>query len=448
MFACNHCDAQYPKWTGRCTQCQKWGTISDEAGSSTRANASNTSAKPAELIDFKNTSTEDARRLGTSIPEVDRVIGGGIIPGQVILLSGEPGIGKSTLLTHVAGQYAQHGLVVYVAGEESPSQLRLRFDRLKQPQDHIKLITETSVEPIIAAMTKHKPALMIVDSIQSLTTQQHEAAAGAPTHLRATTAQLVAAAKATDVPVVIVGQVTKDGAIAGPKMLEHMVDTVLEFRGDPRHQYRLLRASKHRFGNTDEVGVFEMTQNGLKGITNPTDLFLDEHVSGSGSAVTCVLEGGRAFLVEVQALVNPSSYGTPVRRGSGFASNRLQMLLAILEKHGKLSFQGQDVYVNVVGGMSLREPSADLAICAALISSRTDTPIPQKSVVFGEVGLGGEIRTAPQVKRRIKEAKRLGYANVISSSSAKSIRALVSQIKPNPHTPVIANPMKQSIHKN
>ncbi len=434
MFACTHCDAQYPKWTGRCTQCQKWGTISEEAGSPARAKASNTSVKPAELIDFKNTSKDFAKRLETSISEVDRVLGGGIVPGQVILLSGEPGIGKSTLLTHVAGKYSEHGEVVYVAGEESPSQLLLRFERLKQPQDRIKLITETSVEPIVAAMMKHKPALMIVDSIQSLTTQQHEAAAGAPTHLRAATAQLVATAKSTNVPIIIVGQVTKDGAIAGPKMLEHMVDTVLEFRGDLHHQYRLLRASKHRFGNTDEVGVFEMTQDGLSGITNPTDLFLDEHTSSSGSAVTCVLEGGRAFLVEVQALVNPSSYGTPVRRGSGFASNRLQMLLAILEKHGKLSFQGQDVYVNVVGGMSLREPAADLAICAALISSRTDTPISEKTVVFGEVGLGGEIRTTPQIKRRTKEAKRLGYTNVISNATAKNIRALVTQINPNPHT--------------
>ena len=425
MFTCSHCDAQHLKWSGRCTQCQKWGTLSEESpGRSAKALLPKTAA--AELVDFAS-AKKDQRRFVCDIPEWDRVLEGGVVPGQVVLLSGEPGIGKSTLIAHIASGFAPHGAVFYIAGEESPSQLQLRFERLRAPHEHIKLITDTVIEPIAAAIAKHKPALVLVDSIQSLSTLEHDGAIGSPTHMRAATAQLVALAKQTDVPIIIVGQVTKDGMVAGPKLLEHIVDTVLEFRGDMRHHYRLLRATKNRFGGIHEVGVFEMTADGLRGVENPTDLFLDHHEATPGTAITCTLEGARAFLVEVQALVNASSYGTPVRRANGFSTNRLQMLLAILEKHGKLSFAGQDVFVNVVGGMTLREPSTDLAVCTALVSSRKDAVLPPKTVVYGEVGLGGEVRTAPQTKRRAQEAKRLGFASVLSSEEVKDVRALVER---------------------
>lgn len=398
-----------------------------EESPSRSAKASLPQAAAAELIDF-SAAAKDERRFSCGIPEWDRVLEGGVVPGQVLLLSGEPGIGKSTLIAHIASGFASHGAVFYVAGEESPSQLQMRFERLRAPHDHIKLMTDTAVEAIVATVAKHKPALVLVDSIQSLSTLEHDGTAGGPTHIRAATAQLLTLAKHTDVPVIIVGQVTKDGSVAGPKLLEHMVDTVLEFRGDMRHHYRLLRATKHRFGGTNEVGVFEMTADGLRGVNNPTDLFLDHHEAAPGTAVTCTLEGARAFLVEVQALVNASSYGTPVRRANGFSSNRLQMLLAILEKHGKLSFAGQDVFVNVVGGMTLREPSTDLAVCAALVSSRKEIALPPKTVVYGEVGLGGEVRTAPQAKRRAQEAKRLGFPNVLSSDEVQDVRALIGML--------------------
>lgn len=425
MFHCSHCDAQYSKWSGRCTQCSKWGTIANEGGGTKASAANKTAAAPAAVVGFESIKSSAAKRTPTNITEFDRVLAGGIVPGQAILIAGEPGIGKSTLLTQLAGSMKG---VMYVAGEESPSQLKLRFDRLKLDASDLKIVTSTKVEPIVSAIKKHKPSLVIVDSIQTVTTQEHEAVAGAPTHLRAATAQLVATAKETNTPVILVGQITKDGQVAGPKMLEHMVDTVLSLEGDPQHAYRLLRTTKHRFGAADEIGVFEMTSGGLQGVDSPSGLFLTDSNNSPGTAITCTIEGSRAFLVEIQALVNTSSYGTPVRRGSGFNTNRMQMLLAILEKHGGISFAGQDVYVNVVGGMQVKEPAADLAVCAALASSRFNKAISQ-SVIIGEVGLSGEVRPVSQRDRRAKEAKRLGLNAVIDSTQTKTISDLVKRIK-------------------
>ena len=424
MFHCSNCDAQFSKWSGRCTECGKWGTVTNEGGAAGSASSSSKAAAAA-VVGFDDIGSTAAKRTPTGISEVDRVLAGGIVAGQVILLAGEPGVGKSTLLTQLAGTWKN---ALYVAGEESPAQLKLRFDRMGQDGKTLKIVTSTQVESVVSAIHKHKPSLVIVDSIQTMTTQEHAAAAGAPTHLRAATAQLVAVAKETNTPIILVGQITKDGSVAGPKMLEHMVDTVLNLEGDARHAYRLLRSSKHRFGAADEVGVFEMTGEGLKGVDSPSGLFMTEGRKTPGTALTCILEGSRAFLVEVQALVNPSSYGTPVRRGSGFSSNRMQMLLAILEKHGDISFAGQDVYVNVVGGMHIREPAADLAICAALASSRLDHALPA-SVVIGEVGLGGEVRPAPQITRRRKEAERLNAGTVIDHTTAITIRDLVKTLR-------------------
>ncbi len=386
-----------------------------------------TAAKPAAVLTFKDIKTSEVSKRVTGISELDRVLGGGLVPGQVILLSGEPGVGKSTLLANLAG--TMDGTIMYVAGEESPAQLKMRFDRLGSETKNVKIITKTQVEPVISAVSKEKPHLVIVDSIQTMTTSEHEGSAGAPTHLRASTAQLVALAKTSNIPVILVGQITKDGNVAGPKMLEHMVDTVLHFGGDPRHAYRLLRASKHRFGGIDEVGVFEMTEKGLLGVESPSSLFINDGPAAPGTAMVCTIEGSRAFLVEIQALVNTSSYGTPVRRGSGFNSNRMQMLLAIIEKHGKVSFSGEDVYVNVVGGMNVKEPAVDLAVCAALISSKLDKAIPKDTVIFGEVGLGGEVRSVPMKDRRSKESKRLGMTKTMSAEDIKTIRDLVARIK-------------------
>ena len=424
MFHCTNCDAQFSKWAGRCTECGKWGTVTNEGGGATAVASNKTAAAPAAVVGFGDVESTAAKRTPTNISEFDRVLAGGIVPGQVVLLAGEPGIGKSTLLSQLAGSTPN---VLYVAGEESPSQLKLRFDRLGLNGSDLKIVTSTKVEPLVSTIKKHAPSLVIVDSIQTMTTQEHEAAAGAPTHLRASTAQLVTVAKETNTPVILVGQITKDGSVAGPKMLEHMVDTVLSLEGDPRHAYRILRTTKHRFGAADEVGVFEMTGEGLKGVDSPSGLFLTESTKTPGTAITCVLEGSRAFLVEIQALVNTSSYGTPVRRGSGFNTNRMQMLLAILEKHGDISFAGQEGYVNVVGGMQVKEPAADLAVCAALASSRLNKTIPA-SVIIGEVGLGGEVRPAAQKTRRTKEAERLGIPEVIDHTKTKTIRELVKRL--------------------
>ena len=424
MYHCTFCDAQYPKWSGRCAQCEKWGTLQEDGGDKKTSKAA---AKAADVVTLKDVGKEAVTRTSTQIEELDRVLGGGIVPGQVTLLSGEPGIGKSTLLSQLVGSMKD---AMYIAGEESPRQLKLRLDRLKIDAASLKIVTNTAVESIVSSVKKHTPSIVIIDSIQSLTTNSHDGAPGSPTHLRAATAQLVATAKETDTPIVIVGQVTKDGTVAGPKMLEHMVDTVLHFDGDPRHAYRLLRTSKHRFGTTDEVGVFEMTSEGLKGVPSPAQLFLNDSKEASGTAVTCVMKGMRPFLLEIQALVHTSSYGTPVRRGSGFPTNRLQMLLAILEKHGGVSFAGQDVYVNVTGGMSVKEPSVDLAVCAALVSSRLENVVNKQTIIFGEVGLGGEVRSVPLAKRRQKEAKRLGFSTVLSHETIPHIRALVSHLKP------------------
>ncbi len=429
MFACSHCDTQTLKWSGRCAECGQWGTLSD-AGDVAPASGRDRSrpvhgVAPAATIGFDAIKRAEKPHTATGIEELDRVLGGGLTEGQVILLSGEPGIGKSTLLSSLAARVAS---CLYVAGEESPSQLKIRFERLGLSPKQLKMITATDAESITAAIKKEQPSLVIVDSIQTMTTREYDAAAGAPTHLRAATAQLSVIAKETGTPVILVGQVTKDGTVAGPKMLEHMVDTVLSLEGDPRQAYRLLRASKHRFGSTDEVGVFEMTSRGLQGVASPSALFVGTHAPTPGSALTCTMEGSRAFLVEIQALANASSYATPVRRASGFSTNRLQMLLAILERHGKMGFAGQDVYVNVVGGMTLREPSVDLAVCAALVSTKKDVTIPAATVWFGEVGLGGEIRPVPLQERRTKEATRLGMKTVLHAAKLKTVADLIAHL--------------------
>lgn len=429
MFHCSKCDAQYPKWTGRCTECGAWGTVTEEAAAPlTMASAhdgkktkKSGSTRAAAVLDLRTATAATITRVPSGITELDKVLGGGIVPGAVTLLAGEPGIGKSTLVAQLAHALGKDGKKVYYAsGEESEGQVRLRLERLGITPESIIFSNAVDVGTIIAASEKIEPQLLIIDSIQTMMINE-ETMPGTPTAVRGATATLISYAKTSNVPVLLIGQVTKEGAVAGPKTLEHLVDTVLTLEGDPQSSYRLLRVSKHRFGSTEEVGVFEMTEKGMIAVDNPSARFLSERAPGPGSVVCCIMEGNRPFLVEVQALVDRSFYPQPIRRTSGYDNTRLLMLLAILSKRLGINFGDQDVYVNVVGGMSITEHAADLAVAAALLSAKSDAAAPEGAVFFGELGLAGEIRSVPFQDRRHKEAERLGMKTVVSPSDLKQI---------------------------
>jgi len=427
MFSCSKCDSQYNKWTGRCTECGAWGTVMEEVAqgppvSSAHAAKAARNARPAKLEDLKSGSFE-ATRSSTNISEVDRVLGGGVVPGSVVLIAGEPGIGKSTLVAQIAGSF-KADKIIYASGEESAGQLSGRFSRIfgNDTRQGVAYLGATDVGTIMATVEKEKPDLLIIDSVQTLNSSEVESVPGSPNLVRAVTAMLVELAKRTDLPIILVGQVTKDGSVAGPKTLEHLVDVVLNLEGDPVHATRLLRASKNRFGSADEVGVFEMKENGLVTVENPSAQFLAERTQSPGSVITATVEGSRVFLVEVQALVDKSFYGTPVRRASGFDTNRLQMLSAILSKRAGLKLGESDVFVNVIGGLSLNEPAADLAVAAAIISAVKNEPIEEGLVVFGEVGLGGEVRSVSFIERRLNEVTRLGMTSAWVPARATKIK--------------------------
>lgn len=378
-----------------------------------------TSVVAAPVLRLSEAAVANVHHVPTGIVELDRVLGGGIVPGSVTLLAGEPGIGKSTLVAQLAQSVGKS--VYYASGEESEGQIKLRLSRLGIAPERISFSNTVDVLAIIAAAEKLKPDMVIVDSIQTMLTSGVESLPGSPTAVKAATAELIGYAKRSSVPVLIIGQITKEGAVAGPKTLEHLVDTVLTLEGDPQSAYRLLRASKHRFGSTDEVGVFEMTEKGLITVDNPSARFLDERVPGPGSVVTCVMEGARPFLVEIQALVEKTYFANPVRRTSGIDSGRLQMLIAIVGKRTGLQLFDKDVFVNVVGGMKIREHAADLAIASAIVSATTNNALPSDAVVIGELGLGGEVRSVPFLDRRLKEADRLGLKK---SFTPKTVRNL------------------------
>ncbi|MDA0207884.1 MAG: DNA repair protein RadA [bacterium] len=419
MFHCTHCDAQYPKWQGRCTQCSKWGTIEEEGGSK------KSGGKPAVVLALSGAKKNQAKAEATGIAELDRVLGGGIVPGSVTLISGEPGIGKSTLIADLAARFgSKDAPSLYTSGEESEGQVLMRFERLKLDPKHLLFSNSTIVEDIIAASEQAKPSLLIIDSIQTASSAEADNLPGSITMVKAVTSKLVSFAKGSGIPVIIIGQITKDGSIAGPKTLEHLVDTLLHLEGDSQSSYRVLRALKHRFGSTEEVGMFEMTEAGLKDVQNPSSRFLEERQDIPGSAVTCILEGTRPVLVEIQALVDKSPYAQPVRRTSGFDNGRLGMLLAILSKRLKAQLGDKDVYINVVGGIKLKEHAADLAVCAAILSSLNEKTLPKNAVYFGEVGLGGEVRSVSMTTKRKKEAERLGLTQVFDPGSVKTIQEL------------------------
>lgn len=426
MYSCSHCDTQYLKWTGRCNECGKWGTITEDSGQTkTQGSKTKTSAKAALVLDLAQATATQAKHIPTDLPECDRVLGGGIVPGSVTLLAGEPGIGKSTLVAQLADTFSKrngNALAYYASGEESEGQVRLRFERLSIEPKRISFSNSVDVPAIVAAAQKLNPSIVIVDSIQTMMTSEADAFPGTPTAVRAATSELISYAKTSGVPVLIIGQVTKEGSVAGPKTLEHLVDTVLTLEGDPESAYRLLRAAKNRFGSTEEVGVFEMTESGLMTVENPSARFLKERVAGPGSVVTCVMEGSRPFLVEIQALVDKTFFANPVRRTSGYDASRLQMLLAIASKRAGVKVYDQDVFVNVVGGIRITEHAADLAVATAVISALENKPLPADAVVIGELGLGGEVRSVPFLERRLKEAERLGMKTFYTPKEVKSLK--------------------------
>jgi len=412
-FLCQSCGYNSPKWLGRCPDCGGWNTlVEEEVGNIRTGRPVSLSSPPAPLEDIQCVKND---RILTGIGEFDRVLGGGIVPGSVVLIGGDPGIGKSTLLLQVAERVAGNsGGVLYISGEESPAQIKMRAGRLNVASKGIYILSETSLEEILRQAQKVPHCAMIVDSIQTIFTDHLSSAPGSVGQVREVASALMGYAKKNAIPVFIVGHVTKDGAIAGPRVLEHIVDTVLYFEGDRGHQYRILRAVKNRFGSTHEIGVFEMREGGLEEIVNPSSLFLSERASGStGSVVVSSLEGSRPILTEIQALVSPTPFGIPKRGVIGVDYNRLLLLVGVLDKRVGLHIQGQDIFVNVVGGLELYEPAVDLGVIAALTSSFKEVAIDPYTVVFGEVGLSGEVRGVTSAEVRVKEAAKLGFKRCI-----------------------------------
>ncbi|WP_410647943.1 DNA repair protein RadA [Amycolatopsis sp. cmx-4-54] len=410
-YRCGECGYEAPKWVGRCPECQAWGTIEERgdarpAIARVSAGAPSAPARPIGEVDV-----ETARAKPTGVSELDRVLGGGFVPGAVILLAGEPGVGKSTLLLEVAYQWAATaGRALYVTGEESAGQVRLRAERTGNVHDEMFLAAESDLSAILGHVDAVKPGVLIVDSVQTMASPQVEGAPGGVTQVRAVTSGLVALAKERGLPIVLVGHVTKDGSVAGPRVLEHLVDVVLQFEGDKHSTLRMLRGIKNRFGAADEIGCFELVEEGIVGVPDPSGLFLSHTAEPvAGTAVTVTMEGKRPLLGEVQALVSATQSPQPRRAVSGLDSARVAMVLAVVEKRANIKVGDKDVYVATVGGMKITEPGIDLAVVLALISSARDTPLSPKLVAMGEVGLSGEVRRVPSVGRRLAEAARLGF---------------------------------------
>jgi DNA repair protein RadA/Sms len=427
MFVCQQCGSEQPKWTGRCPNCGEWNSFVETVTTSSTSTASGLSTsrndgtgnRPVPITQVKN---EDFGRIKIPGEEFNRVLGGGIVQGSLVLIGGEPGIGKSTILASVAGELALWGEkpVLYISGEESPQQIKLRANRLGINTEKLLLLSETDLDAILAQIDAVQPGLVIIDSIQTMFLADLTSAAGSVSQVRECTARLLRLAKQRNIPMFLVGHVTKEGAIAGPRVLEHMVDVVLYLEGDRFHQYRLLRGVKNRFGSTNEVGVFEMGNEGMVEITNPSAAFLSERSAGSpGASIAVTLEGTRPILVEVQALTSSTSFGLPRRTANGIDLNRLLLLAAVLTKRVGMSLSNQDIYVNIVGGLKVNEPAVDLAVAVAVASSFRDVPVAPELALVGEIGLSGELRSVGQLERRIHEAAKLGFTRAIYPPVAK-----------------------------
>ena len=436
-YFCQNCGAEHAQWQGQCNSCKSWNTLIEEVieketlalqWSETNNNAIQ-NAIPINEVD-----TDKIPKIKTNDHELDRVLGGGLVPGAVILLGGEPGIGKSTLLLQLS--LSLNKKVLYVSGEESHQQIKLRADRIGLNTDSCYLLSQTETHKIFDQIPKLNPHIVIIDSIQTLNTPHIESGAGSVSQIKASAAEIIKYAKTTNTPVLLVGHITKDGAIAGPKVLEHMVDTVLQFEGDRNHIYRILRAQKNRFGPTSEIGIYEMQAKGLRQVLNPSEVLISSKDEAlSGHAIAATVEGIRPMMIEVQALVSSAVYGTPQRSCTGFNSKRLNMLLAVLEKRAGFALGSKDVFINITGGINIEDPALDLAVIAALLSSYHDVPISQDLCLAAEIGLSGEIRPVAKIEIRIQEAEKLGFKNIAMSKFYK-LGVSPKKIKPLPFTKV------------
>ncbi|MEK7173297.1 MAG: DNA repair protein RadA [Patescibacteria group bacterium] len=434
VYVCSSCDAQSPKWSGRCLECGSWGTLQMQTLDQKSINNKIAKTALAEIIDLDKLPIDNGgnnllNRLKTNIDEIDRVLGNGLMPGSLVLLSGEPGIGKSTLVAQIVN--ALNISSVYVSGEESANQIKSRFERLKIKTDKIKFLNETNVEKIIEALKQIDPRIVIIDSIQTIYSSVVPSEAGSVNQIRASAVSFLEIAKKNNIAIILVGHVTKDGSIAGPKSLEHIVDTVIYLETETAHNYRLLRATKNRFGSINELGIFEMTAEGFVEIKNPSQVFMEGAEQNiSGSVISCIMEGSRPFLIEIQALVTKTVFGYPQRRASGFDLNRLQILIAVLTKKTKINLSNQDVVLNIAGGFRVDDPALDLAICSAIISSLFNQTVDRKILVLGEVGLGGEVRRVNKLDIRLSEATKLGFNQVIiPNSECQSKKIILKKIK-------------------
>ncbi|NIK12907.1 DNA repair protein RadA [Alkalibacillus almallahensis] len=422
IFFCQECGYESPKWMGKCPACHQWNTLVEEKVSKNadrhevNGESSKQRKKPQSI---KEVSSQEEERLSTQMEELNRVLGGGIVPGSLVLIGGDPGIGKSTLLLQLSSQVANnHMNVLYISGEESEKQTKLRSDRLDANEDHLYIMAETNLEYVIDAIDQMNPSFVVIDSIQTIFNDAVTSAPGSVSQVRECTSALMKVAKSKGISIFIVGHVTKEGAIAGPRLLEHMVDTVLYFEGERHHTFRILRSVKNRFGSTHEMGIFEMKEEGLKEVSNPSEIFLEERSQGvAGSTVVCSLEGTRPMLVEIQALISPTQFGNSRRMATGLDHNRVPLLMAVLEKRAGLLLQNQDAYVKVAGGVKLDEPAIDLAVAISVSSSFRDQPTRPDDVYIGEVGLTGEVRRVARIEQRVHEAHKLGFKRIILPSN-------------------------------
>ena len=426
-FVCTNCGAQTTKWYGRCPECGEWNTLQEETVQSKPSVSRKASAKAgsARTVSLDEVTSDSDIRYTTGIEEFDRVLGGGIVEGSVILLGGEPGAGKSTLLLQLCGNVCGQAKVLYISGEESSSQIKLRAKRLGIDTHNLLIANETDISSVINTVREHRPDLCIIDSIQTMEVDGIPSSAGSVAQVRESASALTRCAKAEGIPMIIVGHVNKDGAIAGPKVMEHIVDTVLYLEGDRYLALRILRSAKNRYGSTSEIGIFDMTDKGLFGIANPSMLLLEGAVTDTpGSCVTCVMEGSRPIMAEIQALTTKSNFSVPRRTADGLDFNRANLLIAVIEKRGGYVLSALDVYLNVIGGLNINDTASDLAVASSIVSSLLDKTIPAGTVIFGELGLGGEVRTVSDAEKRVSEAEKLGFTRcILPASSLRKLNA-------------------------